>query len=170
MKFSGQALLKLFTLSFLKKLARATRVPSVSCHVIDHFHLALTIRRPDEATQTKKPLPVHRFTVTELQESMVAVIGAHATITYAGQGQVITGRVLSTVIDSDTTRRGALAQCLYLALILAEVIECQGSRLVVNELNNLVERLVGLYRQHGAEYFILHNEGIIIWFDGHHKG
>jgi len=77
--------------------------------------------------------------VTELQEPVVPVIGAHAAVANACQGQVGACCVLGTVIDGDTAGCSALAQRFYLTLVLAEIVERQWPRLVVDKLNNLVE-------------------------------
>ena len=95
-------------------------------------------------------------------EAFNAVVGTHAGRTDAAKGHVFLGDMEDHIVDADAAGGGAMQEGFLFALVDAEVIGRQRTRVSVDVIDGVIEILVGADRQQRPEDFFFHTERVIL--------
>ena len=94
--------------------------------------------------------------MAESKEGMVTLVGAHARLTDAAEGQMMVGQMHEGVIDAAATKLQAVHHAVLLMTAGGEEVEGQWVRATADEAYGLLQIGYREYGQYGAEDFLTH--------------
>ena len=97
----------------------------------------------------------HGACMRQLAKALFAVVVAHARVADAAEGRVVVDDVPAPVVDRHAARVRAAQQIVALGAVVAEAVQRQRPRPLVDEGNRVVHRVVGHHRQDRAEQLFL---------------